>query len=104
MRSWIQTIEEELLKMLGAQKRRPLGLGTLGVVLPLVTGVMVGSALGLVLAPKAGHLLREDIRQWMKAVGEMGLREKAKELFKTAPAQPQQGPVEMGERSRHNGS
>ena len=104
MRPLTQTIEEQLLRVLGAEKRRPLGLGTWGAALPLVTGMLVGGALGLVLAPKAGHLLRKDIAQWMKSVNEQGLRESAKEMLRKAPMQPVAEPIETGGRSAHNGS
>jgi len=104
MRSFTQTIQEELLRALGMERRRPFGLGTWGIALPVITGALVGGALGLMLAPKAGILLRQDIREWMRAAREQGLRESVKDQWqRTPPAQPQGEPVEMGAISGHNG-
>jgi hypothetical protein len=58
--------ESQLLDALGAQKRVGLTETLLGVGLPLAAGVVVGAVLGMAYAPKAGPLLRRDVRDWFR--------------------------------------
>jgi hypothetical protein len=57
---------DDLLETLGLQRR-----GNVDWVVPTVTalgvGLLVGAGLGLLLAPKSGHELREDLRERLQS-------------------------------------
>jgi len=55
--------KDELLRRIGLETKRSPGETLLSVLTIFGIGIVVGAGVGMLLAPKAGRQLREDLRQ-----------------------------------------
>lgn len=55
--------KDELLRKIGLETMRSTGETALSVLTIFGVGILVGAGVGMLLAPKAGRDLREDLRQ-----------------------------------------
>jgi hypothetical protein len=62
--------KDDLLKMIGLQTRRNIADSLLPTIAIFSVGVLVGAGVGLLLAPKPGRELRDDLRNRLQGAGE----------------------------------
>ena len=62
--------KDDLLGTLGLEKKDSFGATLAGTLGTLSIGMLIGVGIGLMLAPKAGRGLREDIRERLRGVPE----------------------------------
>ncbi len=62
--------KDDLLRMIGLQTRRSVAESLLPVIAIFGVGVLVGTGVGLLLAPKPGRELREDLRHRLQGAAE----------------------------------
>jgi hypothetical protein len=60
--------KDDILEMMGLQSRTSTGAWLAGTLGTFGVGLLVGAGLGLLLAPKAGRELREDLRDRFRRV------------------------------------
>jgi len=58
--------KDDVLAMLGLETKRSTGAVVLGTLATFGVGILVGAGVGLLLAPKAGRELRDDIRERLR--------------------------------------
>jgi hypothetical protein len=81
MTSYSQKIQNQLLNLMGAQPRRTFGDALLSAAIPAAAGAMVGGIAALLLAPKAGYLVRKDMQQWLATAREQDLKTTVKKTL-----------------------
>jgi hypothetical protein len=59
-------VKDQLLEMLGLESKRSTGSWLFGTLAAFGVGMLVGAGVGLMLAPKAGAGLREDLRERLR--------------------------------------
>jgi len=60
--------KDDILEMMGLQSRTSTGAWLAGTLGTFGVGLLVGAGLGLLMAPKAGRELREDLRDRFRRV------------------------------------
>jgi|HubBroStandDraft_6_1064221.scaffolds.fasta_scaffold36164_2 hypothetical protein len=60
-------VKEQLLEMMGLESKRSTGSWLLGALTAFGVGMLVGTGVGLMLAPKSGSGLREDLRDRLRS-------------------------------------
>jgi hypothetical protein len=61
---------DRLLEVMGLETKRSTGGWLLGTLTAFGVGLLVGAGVGLMLAPKAGRGLREDLRDRLRQVSD----------------------------------
>lgn len=59
-------VKDQVLEMLGLETKRSSGSWLFGTLTAFGVGMLVGAGVGLMLAPKAGAGLREDLRDRLR--------------------------------------
>ncbi|NTX61867.1 YtxH domain-containing protein [Myxococcus sp. CA051A] len=59
--------KDDLLNLIGLESRRSAAEDVLPVLGAFAAGILVGAGLGLLLAPKAGNQLRDDLKQRLQS-------------------------------------
>ncbi|HEY5289105.1 MAG TPA: YtxH domain-containing protein [Polyangia bacterium] len=60
-------VKDRLLEMMGVEAKRSTGSWLFGTLTAFGVGMLVGAGVGLILAPKAGAGLREDLRDRLRS-------------------------------------
>ena len=82
--------KDELLGLLGLERKSSPGAGLAGALGTFGVGLLVGAGIALMLAPKPGHELRQELRDRLRRGCEGDLKEEAATTGGTkAAANPQ---------------